>query len=90
VAEAQRWVDGFVEWYNTQHLHSEIRFVTPDDRHFGREEAILTSRHEVYEQARRRNPNCWSGRTRNWEPVTVVRLNPERVATTDEGKQKVA
>ena len=57
--------------------------------HLGREEAILAIRREVYEQARRRNPNRWSGRTRNWEPVTVVRLNPERAATTDEGKQKV-
>lgn len=80
VQEAQRWVDAFVKWYNTQHLHSAIRFVTPDDRHFGREEAILANRREVYEEARRRNPNRWAGSTRNWEPVAVVRLNPERTA----------
>ena len=24
---AQTWVDGFVSWYNTEHLHSSIRFV---------------------------------------------------------------
>lgn len=39
--EAQRWVDAFVHWYNAGHLHSELRFVTPDDRHYGREAAIL-------------------------------------------------
>ena len=37
IDQAQSWVDGFVFWYNTQHLHSSIRYVTPDDRHFGRE-----------------------------------------------------
>ena len=41
---ARAWVAGFVAWYNTEHLHSAIRFVTPDDRHFGREDAILNHR----------------------------------------------
>ena len=70
--DAQRWVDGFVKWYNTEHLHSEIRFVTPDDRHYGQEEAILNKRKEVYAQARQKNPGRWSGQTRNWEPVEIV------------------
>jgi putative transposase len=30
------WVAVFVTWYNTVHLHSAIRFVTPADRHAGR------------------------------------------------------
>jgi transposase InsO family protein len=33
IEQAQAWVDAFVTWYNTDHLHSAIRFVTPDDRH---------------------------------------------------------
>jgi transposase InsO family protein len=77
VEEAQAWVDAFVLWYNTEHLHSAIRFVTPDDRHYGREEDILEKRREVYEEARRRNPSRWSGSTRCWEPVAEVALNPE-------------
>ena len=76
--EAQAWVDGFVMWYNTEHLHSAIRFVTPDDRHYGREDDILKNRQQVYEEARRRNPHRWSRDTRNWEPVRVVHLNPEK------------
>jgi transposase InsO family protein len=90
VEEAQRWVDTFVEWYNTEHLHSQIRFVTPDDRHFGRDEAILKKRRKVYEQARDRNPNRWSRQTRNWDSVAVVRLNPERKEPSGEGLQDKA
>lgn len=78
IEEAQAWVDIFVQWYNTEHLHSAIRFVTPDDRHYGPEEQILAKRHLVYEEARQRTPNRWSGRTRNWNPIRVVRLNPEK------------
>lgn len=76
--KAQRWVDDFVSWYNTEHLHSSICFITPDDRHYGRQEQILARRHEVYQKARSRNPERWSRRTRNWEPVRNVCLNPEK------------
>ena len=75
---AQQWVDDFVCWYNTCHLHSAIRFVTPDDRHYAREHHILANRQFVYNQARRRHPNRWTRQTRNWNPVLLVRLNPQR------------
>ena len=78
IQQAQAWVDEFVFWYNTQHLHSAIRFVTPDDRHFGGEKNLLVNRRKVYEKARFRNPNRWSKNTRNWNPVTIVWLNPEK------------
>ncbi len=78
IEQAQSWVDGFVFWYNTQHLHSSIRYVTPDDRHFGREEHILANRRKVYEKARSQNPNRWSKNIRNWNPVREVWLNPEK------------
>ena len=74
---AQGWVDQFVSWYNTCHLHSAIRFVTPDDRHYGRQDDILANRHKVYEKARCRHPNRWSRKTRNWNPVYIVWLNPD-------------
>ncbi len=88
--DAQRWVDAFVHWYNTEHLHSEIRFVTPDDRHYGREIAILNQRKGVYAQARQKNPNRWAGQTRNWEPIAIVQLNPERKRPSEEDPCKEA
>jgi transposase InsO family protein len=75
IEEARKWVGSFVNWYNSKHLHSSIRFITPDDRHFGREEAILRNRKQVYQQARHQNPNRWAGKSRNWEPITQVPLN---------------
>jgi len=84
IEQAQSWVDGFVFWYNTQHMHSSIRYVTPDDRHFGREEHILANRRKVYEKARSRNPNRWSKNIRNWNPVHQVWLNPEKKDETSE------
>ena len=77
IDQAQSWVDGFTFWYNTRHLHSSIRFVTPDDRHYGREKHILSNRRKVYEKARSRNPNRWLKQIRNWNPVYRVWLNPE-------------
>ena len=39
---------------------------------------MLAARHVVYQDARSRNPQRWSGQTRNWKPVGAVTLNPER------------
>lgn len=75
---ARRWVERFVRWYNAEHLHSSLRFVTPADRHAGRDVAILNARRGVYEQARTTNPRRWSRSIRNWTPVGPVYLNPQR------------
>jgi putative transposase len=78
LAFAQRWVARFVDWYNGAHRHSGIRYVTPDERHHGRECDVLARRHQLYDRARSANPERWSGDTRNWSPVQLVVLNPER------------
>jgi transposase InsO family protein len=78
--QARAWVAAFVRWYNTEHRHSEISYVTPEERHSGRDIEILENRRRVYEAARRRNPNRWSRHTRNWDRVDLVRLNPKKEA----------
>jgi putative transposase len=65
IEEAQSWVNEFVDWYNNEHLHSGIKFVTPSSRHEGRDEEILEKRKQVYEKAKRNNPSRWSRETRN-------------------------
>lgn len=80
LAAARAWVAAFVRWYNHEHRHSALRFVTPAARHAGRDTAILAARHRVYVRAREQHPERWSGATRNWSPRREVRLNPERPA----------
>lgn len=76
IEEARSWVEGFVKWYNTEHLHSEISFTTPESRHNGLDCEILKKREEVYKAARTANPSRWSGQTRDWSRVEIVSLNP--------------
>jgi transposase InsO family protein len=78
VDQARAWVSRFVQWYNSEHLHSAIRFVTPSSRHQGLDVTILAKRAAVYEKAKRKNPLRWSGPTRNWSPITEVFLNPKK------------
>ena len=75
---ARQWAMRFVHWYNHEHRHSGIRYVTPAQRHAGQDGPVLAARHAVYQDARQRNPQRWSGLTRNWKPVGAVTLNPER------------
>lgn len=76
LTQARQWVAALVEWYNHEHRHSAIRYVTPAERHQGLDKHLLAQRHEVYQMARDSNPKRWSGATRNWEPVACVLLNP--------------
>jgi putative transposase len=76
VDTARAWVAGFVAWYNGEHLHSSLRYVTPNERHEGRDVAILAKRHDVYQAAYACTPGRWTRHTRNWTPIGPVALNP--------------
>jgi putative transposase len=80
LSEARQWVAAFVDWYNNRHLHSALNWVTPAARHDGRDIPILEQREQVYELAKQRHPERWSGAIRNCEPAGDVYLNPERVS----------
>jgi len=77
--DASKWCEWFVDWYNNQHQHSELKFVTPEQRHTGQDAAVLAARHNTYLLAKQKNPLRWAGRkTRNWELPDSVTLNPDR------------
>ena len=78
IEAARQWVHSFVQWYNDEHRHSAIRYVTPNQRHRGEDGDLLEQRKAVYERARQQNPQRWSGKTRNWNPVEEVWLNPPK------------
>jgi len=86
INNARDWTDRFVHWYNNEHLHSGIRFITPEDRHQGKDVEILAQRHQVYLDAKIKNPERWSGSTRNWSHIGEVALNkgkPTKTALTE-------
>jgi transposase InsO family protein len=89
LSEARDWVLRFVRWYNHEHRHSAIRFVTPHERHEGLDQAILERRREIYEQARTAHPERWTRRVRNWEPVDEVWLNPETCSSVSAPDQLI-
>jgi putative transposase len=77
IEAARSWVAKFVAWYNHDHKHSGIGFVTPADRHAGRDIDVLAARRAVYDAARSRHPERWSQQTRAWSRPKTVTLNPE-------------
>lgn len=77
VEHARQWVARFVAWYNQEHQHSGIGFVTPAARHAGDDVAILAARRETYARARARHPERWSRHARDWKRPAIVTLNPE-------------
>jgi transposase InsO family protein len=81
--EARRWVAQLLHWYNEEHRHSAISFVTPAQRHAGLDVALLAARKAVYETARQANPNRWSKDTRNWHYKGEVHLNPDSPASKE-------
>jgi putative transposase len=81
--DARHWASEFVAWYNHDHRHSGIRYVSPAERHAGRDQDILARRHALYLDARSANPRRWARHTRNWQPIAAVTLNPERECIVD-------
>ena len=79
IEQAKTWVEQLVHWYNTQHRHSAIRFVTPNQRHAHLDTAILQRRHALYQSAKQKHPKRWARSTRNWQPITSVHLNPAKI-----------
>ena len=67
-----------MRWYNGEHRHSALKFVTPAERHSGVDIAVLRERKALYEKVKQARPERWSGATRNWEHCSMVWLNPVR------------
>jgi len=75
---SRKWVLAFVRWYNKEHRHSGIKFLTPEQRHNGEGNEILIKRQALYEAAKMKHPERWKTSTRNWTVSDEVYLNPEK------------
>lgn len=76
---AKVWVKKFVHWYNTQHRHSGIGYVTPEQRDTKKDIALLKRRNKTMLEAREKNPIRFSkNKIRQWVYQEVVYLNPDK------------
>lgn len=90
IEAARTWVSEFVLWYNTKHLHSGINLVTPESKHKGEDVEILSKRNILYLEAKNKNPNRWSGKTRDWSPIDCVKLNTLKRENGSVTKEKLS
>lgn len=68
-------------WYNTEHHHSALGFLTPEDVHYGRAHAILAERQRVLDEAYARNPDRFvRARPRPLPLPDAVWINPPKEA----------
>jgi putative transposase len=84
ITEARQWIHAFVRWYNNEHRHSGLNFLTPNQRHSGNAETVLLQRKQLYEKAKAAHPERWSRLTRDWTLDNEVWLNPERSKPSSE------
>jgi transposase InsO family protein len=76
IEHTREWMADFVAWYNTEHRHSGIGYITPQQRHSGQVKKIMRFRNEVMEEARIIHPERFSGKPVRWSEHPVVYLNP--------------
>ena len=69
---ARSWYADFAQWYNTEHLHSGLGYVTPHQRRSGEAAAIYAKRDETIRKAREQNPSRWKqGKIRTYRSLPV-------------------
>ena len=86
VIDARNRCEAFTQWYNHEHLHSALKFITPLQRHTGQDILIRSKRHQIYQKARALNPARWSDSTCEWTLPNWVELNPENNNKNTENK----
>lgn len=76
INKANDWVANFMSWYNERHLHSSIGYVTPEQKHAGKADAIIEKRNVVKRQAYLRLKCRWSKPVAQLPNPKTVILNP--------------
>jgi len=74
IEEAKEWIDKFVKWYNHEHKHSGINFVTPVERHEGKDKEILEKRRKLWQKQKKKHPERFGGNLKKWKRTEEVYL----------------
>lgn len=76
---AREFITKFVDWYNNEHLHGSLDFLTPHQVHFGLGEKIQEERNSVLAIQRKNNPERFGSRYRKFRVPKVVELHHKTV-----------
>lgn len=72
IGESNNWAADFINWYNTEHLHSAIGYVTPEQRYTGEAVSIIAKRNAVKRAA-------FESKRIRWSKQFTPLVNPEVV-----------
>ena len=77
IEDARSHCQTFFAWYNAQHRHSGIGYMTPHRVHYGQAQAIQQTRQATLNAAFDANPRRFKGRRPRLKPMpTAVWINP--------------
>jgi putative transposase len=68
IEEAREWMAKFVYWYNKEHMHTRLCYMTPAQRRKGEDKKIFENRNNTFELARLAHPERWTGKTKFFTP----------------------
>ena len=89
IQQARDHVTAFVAWYNGQHHHSGIEFLTPEVVHFGRAAEVLEARQVVLARAQELHPERFvHGAPTPRKPPTAAWINPPKARTGEVNRDR--
>lgn len=78
IEHARKWFADFIHWYNFEHKHSGLQFITPMQKRQGKHFRLFANRNEVIRKAREKNPLRWSSdKLHQYKTSEFEILNPE-------------
>jgi len=83
IKTAQEWVNKFYDWYNNEHLHSGINYITPNDCHNGLGNLIMDNRNAIIAKSEIGKKSYY----RMPESVSIMSFSSKRKATEKAVKQ---
>ena len=87
LADARAFCQGFFAWYNADHRHSGIGYMSPHSVHCGTAQAIHATRQTTLDGAFRAHPNRFKGKQPQPHSLpTAVWINPPLKDSTNLNK----
>jgi hypothetical protein len=74
IEQARAYITSIVAWYNGEHMHSRLDYLTPDQMDKGQGPEIQRRRNEVIHRARAERPSRFGSKRLTLRVPSAVRL----------------